>query len=162
MADPDPTGPSEHDVEAIIADFERSDCRELHMKIEGFELYLSKDPDGGLAARTTRGEPGAPQRPREAPVRNAAASVRREAAMEGHAVIAPYLGTFYRAPKPGAAPYVELGQAVGPEDEVCLVEVMKLFTAVRAGAAGRIVQVLANDGEMVEAGQPLFVIAPGD
>jgi acetyl-CoA carboxylase biotin carboxyl carrier protein len=77
-------------------------------------------------------------------------------------VLAPYLGTFYRSPKPGSPPYVELGQTVGSEDEVCLVEVMKLFTAVRAGIAGTIAQVLAKDGDIVEAGQPLFVITPAD
>jgi biotin carboxyl carrier protein len=73
---------------------------------------------------------------------------------------APYLGTFYRAPKPGEASFVELGATVGAESELCLVEVMKLFTSVRAGIAGTIAHVLAVDGQMVEAGQPLFAIEP--
>lgn len=73
-------------------------------------------------------------------------------------VTAPNLGTFYRAPKPGSAPYVEIGDAVTAGDELCLIEVMKLFTAVRADAAGRLHGVLAEDGSMVEAGQPLFAL----
>ncbi|MCD9197687.1 acetyl-CoA carboxylase biotin carboxyl carrier protein [Aeromicrobium wangtongii] len=78
----------------------------------------------------------------------------------GVTVTAPNLGTFYRAPAPGEASYVELGQRVEAEDEVCLIEVMKLYTPVRAGAAGVVVEVLVEDGALVEYGQPLVVIDP--
>ncbi|PXA83988.1 acetyl-CoA carboxylase, biotin carboxyl carrier protein, partial [Nostoc sp. 3335mG] len=79
--------------------------------------------------------------------------------LDGFEIVrAPYLGTFYRAPKPGEAAYVEIGAEVSAESELCLVEVMKLFTAVRAGASGTIAHILATDGQMVEAGQPLFAI----
>jgi biotin carboxyl carrier protein len=74
---------------------------------------------------------------------------------------APNLGTFYRAPKPGAAPFVEVGQAVDEGTELCLVEVMKLFTSVRAPVAGTIMHVAAQDGALVEGGQPLMYIQPG-
>jgi acetyl-CoA carboxylase biotin carboxyl carrier protein len=73
-------------------------------------------------------------------------------------VTAPNLGTFYRAPKPGAEDYVKVGSQVQAGDEVCLIEVMKLFTAVRSNVSGRIHSVLAEDGSMVEAGQPLFAV----
>lgn len=73
-------------------------------------------------------------------------------------VSAPNLGTFYRAPKPGAANYVEVGSKVNAGDELCLIEVMKLFTAVRAEAAGTVHSVLVEDGAMVEGGQPLFAL----
>jgi len=76
-------------------------------------------------------------------------------------VAAPYLGTFYRSPKPGAPAYVELGSDVTAESELCLVEVMKLFTAVRAGVAGKVVAILASDGDLVQAGQPLFAVKAG-
>ena len=74
-------------------------------------------------------------------------------------ITAPNLGTFYRAPKPGAAPYVEVGSSFAIGDELCLIEVMKLFTSVRAEQAGRLLAILAEDGAMVEAGQPLFAMA---
>ena len=73
---------------------------------------------------------------------------------------APYLGTFYRAPKPVATPYVEVGSPVAPETEICMVEVMKLFTAVHASISGRVHAVLASDGQLVDAQQPLFVLVP--
>ena len=75
-------------------------------------------------------------------------------------ITAPNLGTFYRAPKPGAAPYVEVGQHIGEATEVCLIEVMKLFTPVRAGVSGRIAAACVEDGEMVEFGAPLFLVEP--
>ncbi|MFD2578913.1 acetyl-CoA carboxylase biotin carboxyl carrier protein [Novosphingobium colocasiae] len=70
----------------------------------------------------------------------------------------PNLGTFYRAPKPGAANYVEVGSKVKAGDELCLIEVMKLFTALTAETSGTIHSVLVDDGEMVEGGQPLFAL----
>jgi acetyl-CoA carboxylase biotin carboxyl carrier protein len=73
-------------------------------------------------------------------------------------VRAPNLGTFYRAPKPGADDYVRIGSDVAKGQEICLIEVMKLFTAVRSEQAGRVHAVLAEDGAMVEAGQPLFAL----
>jgi acetyl-CoA carboxylase biotin carboxyl carrier protein len=76
------------------------------------------------------------------------------------AVRAPNLGTFYRAPKPGAPPYVDVGQTITADVEVCLIEVMKLFTPVKAGVAGVVREVCANDGQMVEFEQVLFLIEP--
>ena len=73
---------------------------------------------------------------------------------------APNLGTFYRAPKPGAAPYVTVGQTVDADTEVCLIEVMKLFTSVLAGVEGTVRKVLVEDAELVEYDQPLFLIEP--
>ena len=76
------------------------------------------------------------------------------------AVRAPNLGTFYRAPKPGAVPYVSVGQKVDADTEVCLIEVMKLFTNVLAGVAGTVRQILVGDMELVEYDQPLFLVEP--
>jgi acetyl-CoA carboxylase biotin carboxyl carrier protein len=73
---------------------------------------------------------------------------------------APHLGTFYRAPKPGAPPLIDVGQAVGEETEVCLLEVMKLFTTLRAGKSGTVRRVCAADAQMVESGDILFLIEP--
>ncbi|MFF4414335.1 acetyl-CoA carboxylase biotin carboxyl carrier protein [Streptosporangium sp. NPDC001559] len=73
-------------------------------------------------------------------------------------VRAPLLGTLYRSPKPGEPPFVEVGDKVEPDSALCIVEVMKLMNSVTAGVAGEISQVLASDAELVEFGQPLFVI----
>jgi acetyl-CoA carboxylase biotin carboxyl carrier protein len=73
---------------------------------------------------------------------------------------APMLGTFYRAPKPGAPPFVEVDQRVTEDDVVCIIEVMKLFNTVKAGVQGQITKILAENGQMVEFQQPLFLIKP--
>ena len=77
-----------------------------------------------------------------------------------HVVTAPMMGTVYRAAEPGAAPYVQPGQPVQAGQQLCIVEVMKLMNAVLAEHAGIVAQVLVSDGQAVEFGQPLFVIAP--
>ena len=67
-----------------------------------------------------------------------------------HEVPAPLLGTFYRAPKPGAPPFVEVGSTVEEETIIGIIEVMKLMNTVRAGVRGRVVEILARDGVLVE------------
>jgi acetyl-CoA carboxylase biotin carboxyl carrier protein len=74
------------------------------------------------------------------------------------AVTAPNLGTFYRSPKPGSPAFVEVGQKVTVGTELCLIEVMKLFTSVRAEVAGTVRHIAAADAELVEGGQPLLYI----
>lgn len=75
-------------------------------------------------------------------------------------MLAPHLATFYRAPKPGEDPYVEVGSRVSADSEVCLLEVMKLFTALRAGVDGTIRRICVEDGALVEGGQVLFLVEP--
>lgn len=75
---------------------------------------------------------------------------------------APNLGTFYRSPKPGSPPFVTIGQRVDKGDELCLIEVMKLFTTVRADRAGIIRAIVADDAELVESGQALMYIEGDD
>ncbi|NYT22096.1 acetyl-CoA carboxylase biotin carboxyl carrier protein [Alcaligenaceae bacterium] len=76
----------------------------------------------------------------------------------GHVVKAPMVGTFYRAPNPGAAPFVEVGQSVKEGDALCIIEAMKLLNEIEADKAGVIKEILVENGEPVEYGQPLFVI----
>ena len=72
----------------------------------------------------------------------------------------PTVGTFYSAPSPDDPPFVKVGQAVSPDSVVCIVEAMKVFNQIQAETAGTIVEVLVEDGEAVEFGQPLFRIQP--
>lgn len=149
------------DLEQLIAEFEKSGLRELHVVRDGVEIYLSND---GNSIGLTTGAAPAPAAPGAHPMAPAPAvpAPTTPAATdwpESAVVIrAPYLGTFYRAPKPGAPSYVEVGSVVTAESELCLVEVMKLFTTVRADSGGTVHAILASDGALVEADQPLFVI----
>ena len=75
-----------------------------------------------------------------------------------HPVESPMLGVFYRAPAPGAPPYVEVGARVEPDTVVCLIEVMKMMNSVVAGVSGTVAEICAENAELVEHGQPLFRI----
>lgn len=78
--------------------------------------------------------------------------------IQGHVVKAPMVGTFYRSPNPGAAPFIDVGATVKEGDPLCIIEAMKLLNEIEADKAGVIKEILVENGEPVEYGQPLFVI----
>jgi acetyl-CoA carboxylase biotin carboxyl carrier protein len=78
---------------------------------------------------------------------------------EGHQVKSPMVGTFYRAASPGAKPFVEVGDSVQVGDTLCIIEAMKLMNEIESDKAGVVKQVLIENGQPVEFGQPLVVIA---
>ena len=88
----------------------------------------------------------------------AAAEPAAPPAPEGHIVKSPMVGTFYRSASPGAAPFVEIGDAIEQGDTLCIVEAMKLMNEIEADASGTIKAILAENGQAVEFGQPLFVL----
>ncbi|CAM3589973.1 acetyl-CoA carboxylase biotin carboxyl carrier protein [Bordetella sputigena] len=88
----------------------------------------------------------------------AAAAPPAAPAVQGHVVKAPMVGTFYRSPNPGAAPFVDVGQSVKEGDPLCIIEAMKLLNEIEADKSGVIKEILVENGEPVEYGQPLFVI----
>jgi len=91
-----------------------------------------------------------------APVVVAAAA--EEAKVEGHVVKSPMVGTFYRAPSPGAKAFVEIGDKVAPGDTLCIIEAMKLLNEIEADQGGVIKAILVENGQPVEYGEPLFII----
>lgn len=102
-------------------------------------------------------EPDAPELPPEGPAQIEEAGLQLEE--EGLTPIrSPMLGTFYRAPKPGAPPFVQVGQEVSEDDTVCIIEVMKLFNTIKAGVRGRIAKVCVENAQMVEFQQTLFLV----
>ncbi len=78
--------------------------------------------------------------------------------VKGHVVKSPMVGTFYRSPSPGAKAFVEVGSVVKAGDTICIIEAMKILNEIEADKAGTIAQVLCENGQAVEYGQPLFVI----
>ena len=86
-------------------------------------------------------------------------AVAADEQVKGNIVKSPMVGTFYRSPSPGAKPFVEIGQAVKPGDTLCIIEAMKLLNEIEAEVAGEVKEVLVENGQPVEYGQPLFVIA---
>lgn len=166
---------SQNDLEVLVQLYEQSTWEELELQCGNLSLYLGRGEPGRkrLGGNALAGPVSAKQlasppvdvvaKP-ALPVAPASQTVTKSKVAGSElpegcvAVLAPSLGSFYRAAKPGAAPYVEVGQRVEEQTDMCLIEVMKLFTTVQAGVAGVVQEVFAKDGEMVEFGQPLFVI----
>ncbi|GEK58015.1 acetyl-CoA carboxylase, biotin carboxyl carrier protein [Marinococcus halophilus] len=98
------------------------------------------------------------------------AETKKESAPEGseeknnesnyHEITSPMVGTFYRSPSPEAGAYVEKGATIKPNTIVCIVEAMKLMNELEAEVSGEIAEILVEDGELVEYGQPLFRVNP--
>jgi acetyl-CoA carboxylase biotin carboxyl carrier protein len=141
------------DVAEISRLLEESRFDELSLELDGLKLTLRRNDAARTAAAARSEEPvPAPSQP----------TIRQAAAMaEGTLcdVTAPLLGTFYRAPKPGAPAFVDVGSAVAEDTIIGIIEVMKLMNTVRAGTRGRVVDVLAQDGALVEFGATLMRIS---
>jgi len=175
--------PSDEEIIEILDLVNESDFDELRLEMKGFNLTVSKHPQepdrepsmsgAGVpddkVTSSEQTEPGKSNNafgPQASPSREQASQVAEEKYADlidksGFVPVkSPLLGIFYRAPKPGAPPFVEVGSYVNENDTVCLIEVMKLFNTVKAGARGRIVEVCAEDNQMVEYDQVLFLINP--
>ena len=79
---------------------------------------------------------------------------------EGHLICSPFVGTFYRSPSPGSDPFIDVGAMVQPGSVMCIVEAMKLMNEIEADVAGRVVEILVENGQPVEFDHPLFRVVP--
>ncbi|MFP6557944.1 acetyl-CoA carboxylase biotin carboxyl carrier protein [Paraburkholderia sp. B3] len=89
----------------------------------------------------------------------AAPAAAAPAVPQGHVVTSPMVGTFYRAPSPGADPFVQVGDTVKEGQTLCIIEAMKLLNEIESDVAGVVKEILVDNGQAVEYGQPLYVIA---
>jgi acetyl-CoA carboxylase biotin carboxyl carrier protein len=121
---------SDDDVREILRIIDESALAELRVETDGFTLHVRKD--GAAPAPEAAAQPA------------------------GGTIDAPMLGTFYRAPAPGEAPFVDVGDEVETDTVVGLIEVMKMMHSIEAGVSGTIEAVCAENAEIVEAGAPLF------
>jgi acetyl-CoA carboxylase biotin carboxyl carrier protein len=128
------------------------------------ELEITEGEEKVRIAKSIAGAPmmmAAPQQhymQAAAPAVAAAAPVE-DAVPEGHIVRSPMVGTFYRAPAPGAKNFAEVGQSVSAGDTLCIIEAMKLLNEIETDQGGVIKAILVENGQPVEYGEPLFVIA---
>ena len=141
------------DIAEITRLLEESAFDELELEIDGLKIHLRRSGSAPPRAPATptapaSAAPTAPATAQSAAEDPALASVR-----------APLLGTFYRAPKPGAPPFVEPGARVVPDSIVGIIEVMKLMNTVRAGVSGVVREIRARDGVLVEFGEILLSVA---
>ena len=147
------------EVAEISRLLEESHFDSLELEIDGLKLSLRR------AGVTQPADASPPAAPVAAPASRAdTAAASRESAPDDpdhHRVTAPFLGTFYRAPKPGAQPFVAEGTPVEPDTVVGIIEVMKLMNTVRAGVGGKVARILAGDGVLVEYGETLLLVSKG-
>ncbi|MDQ0188357.1 acetyl-CoA carboxylase biotin carboxyl carrier protein [Alicyclobacillus cycloheptanicus] len=120
-------------------------------------VVVSSTPSNTAPAPVAVPAAAAPSTPAAAPAAPAA-DAPLEQDENVHFVTSPMVGTFYRAPAPDAPPYVEPGTKVNPKSVVCIVEAMKLMNEIEAEVSGEVLEVLVDNGQLVEYGQPLIKI----
>ena len=147
------------DVAEIMRLVEQSKFDELNLEIDGIKLTLRRASASAKFVPSLT-QPGSLDAAAGAAGAAGASAARCETAVPVDAnfkdITSPMLGTFYRAPKPGSAPFVEIGSAVNEDSVIAIIEVMKLMNTVRAGAKGVITQILPADETLVEIGEVLM------
>lgn len=154
-------------IEAIA----KTDISELVIKEGDFELNLQKNQPE-IASATYTIAPAAPvapvtleqSKPVEVPTEEPSASVEEKPVAKKPdnlvEITSPMVGTFYRAPAPGEAPFVEVGDNISNGQVVCIIEAMKLMNEIEAEVSGKVVEIAVENGEPVEYGQTLLWISP--
>ncbi|MGK5171192.1 acetyl-CoA carboxylase biotin carboxyl carrier protein [Geodermatophilus sp. CPCC 205761] len=149
------------DVRDVLHALDSSGLDELHLELADLTLTVRREGAAGWTAEQQVLRRPAVERGAE-PAAAAEPERPRAAVAEGLvAVHPPLLGTFYRAPKPGAAPFVEVGDRVAEETVVGIVETMKMMTPVHAGVRGTVVEFRTDNGEFADTDAVLLVVDPG-
>lgn len=150
------------DIKAIIDLMRKNSVSEFELEKEDFKIRLVRRANGGAPGQFE--EPAVVsylQQPAAALPAAAAAAVAPQPPPSNEADIkSPMIGTFYRAPSPESAPYVEVGTTVTPDMVVCIIEAMKVMNEIKAETSGVITQVMVENAKPVEFGQPLFKVRP--
>ncbi len=152
------------DLKQIIDLMKRSELTELEIEETDLKLRLRREINGGVQPYIERGtRPALPLELQEIPtsLMSIPPSNAPVAAVEEKNVAlikSPMVGTFYRAPSPESSPFVQIGSNVNAESTVCIIEAMKVLNEIHAETTGSIVEVLVENGQAVEFGQPLFKV----
>jgi acetyl-CoA carboxylase biotin carboxyl carrier protein len=156
------------DVADILALLDSLPYDALDLRTDRFRLTLRRTPGGWTEESAALSQP-TDVTPKAAAVVGDGAGVAGESATRAAgvddadglvAVVAPLPGTFYRAPRPGAPPFVEVGDPVGADTVVAIIETMKLMNSVPAGVPGRVARILVGNGEFAPLGAALLLIEP--
>ena len=149
-------------IQRLVRIMQKGELSDLEVEDskEGLRLRLRRggEPAQGTAPVVHVTHAGGPAAPLPAPTPAAAAAPEAEAPAQGTPFPSPMVGTYYRSPSPEAEPFVEVGDTVGPETVLCIIEAMKVMNEIKAETSGTIVEVLVENGEPVEFGQPLFLL----
>jgi len=150
------------DVSEIMKLLEQSSFDELALEIGDLKLRLRRGGAGFTDEPAAPAAPPAPPAPTEASAPVPAKAPAATTAVENGLVDvpAPLLGVYYRAPKPGEPPFIEVGQTVEEDTVIGIIEVMKLMNSVRAGVRGEVVEIPAQNAALVEYGDTLIRVRP--
>ena len=148
-------------IKAIIAMMKDNDLSEFSMEQDGLKIRIKRGPEGFQPTVTL--PPAVPTQLAAAPVSTqapAAAPAAPAPAVAANAkhIESPMVGTFYRSASPGAKAFVEIGSTVKVGETICIIEAMKILNEIEADQSGVVTQILCQNGQAVEYGQPLFVI----
>ena len=156
------------DIEAIIQIVKSAeDIEHFSLSYDGVEIRISRrssDPSPRLDSHPA--EPTLSKQSKLSEMQEASKppqpshSAGEPLSTNAIVIKAPMVGTFYRSPAPGEPPFVEIGEEVEPDTVICIIEVMKLMNSISAGSSGTIKEILVDNAEPVEFGQPLVVIEP--
>lgn len=144
-------------VKKLIELLEESDIAELEIKEGEESVRITRNKTVVAVAPPVLTTPAAVASP--VTTASPAAEAPAVTAIDGHVIRSPMVGTFYRAPAPGASPFVEVGQAVRPGDVLCIVEAMKMMNQIEADKAGTVSAILVEDGEAIEFDQALIALS---
>ncbi len=145
-------------VRRLVELMKEHDLSELDLKDGEQRVRLRRGQDPIISYPSYPAPPSAPQ-PASAPAASGTAPVA-PAAESGVIIKSPMVGTFYLSANPESPPFVKVGDHIGPETTVCIVEAMKVFNQIPAEVSGQIVAIIADNGQPVEFGQPLFRVNP--
>ncbi|MCE4536404.1 acetyl-CoA carboxylase biotin carboxyl carrier protein [Pelomonas sp. P7] len=149
-------------LKTLIDLVSESNISELEItEADGKVRIVKSDPAAAVAMQPVYAAAPAAPVVATAPAVAAAAAPAAPAAAPaetGHVVKSPMVGTFYRASSPNAKPFAEVGQTVKEGEAICIIEAMKIMNEIEADKSGTITKILAENGQAVEFGQPLFVI----
>jgi acetyl-CoA carboxylase biotin carboxyl carrier protein len=156
------------DIKSIIKLVRDADnVAEFTLKYGDLEISLSRESKSGPSAAPSAAMPAAapvaatrsePPKPPAAENVTPASGPAPAPAADEVVITAPMVGTFYRSPKPGEPPFVEVGRSVEKDSVVCIIEIMKLMNSLEAGVAGTVTRILVEDAQAVEYGQPLIYV----
>ena len=149
-------------IKQLLALMAENDLVELELEHEGKKVRLRKGGDHAPVAPhvlVSSGNGAMPVAPAPVAAEAPAAAKRPVNVVE---IRSPLVGTFYAAPKPGADPFVNKGDVIGPDRVVCIVEAMKVMNEIKAEVGGKVVQILAKNAQPVEFNEPLFLVEKTD
>lgn len=151
---------SDDDIAEIISILDSSPYDSLELSTSEYTLRISREGDGWSRETETLTEPKV-EKPAAAESEDKAAAAPARPSEDGLVdVPSPMMGTFYRAPKPGADPFVDVGSRVEEDTIIAIIEVMKLMNSIRAEVSGEVVEVCIENGQAVEQGQTLIRVKP--